>query len=267
MTISTLKAYFRVWRRLTALQFESQIANARGAALIFIAGKLFRFFFALIMVYAVVGKTRALAGYNLEQAVLILAFFNLIQTLNQLFFRGVYMFRPKVQDGTFDFYLLNPLSELFYSLFSYTDALDVLMLIPYTLIVGWAWTSTGFSISAVSILLLFIAIIISMLFVFALHVLVISIGVRYLEVDNTIMLYRDIERMAAFPVSMYGRFGEIFLTYILPFGLMATVPANLVFGFTSPWILLLLFAIALIQIKLALWVWHRALLHYSSASS
>lgn len=262
-----LVPYLKVWMRLTSLQFESQVANARGAAVGFILGKLFRFLFAFVMVYVIVGRAKALAGYNLQEAILILAFFNLIQTLNQLFFRGVYMFRQKVQDGSFDFYLLNPLSELFYSLFSYTDALDVLMILPYTVILGWAWVATGYPVTLATILLILLVIAISMLFVFALHVVVVSIGVRYLEVDNTIMLYRDVEKMAAFPINMYGKFGSIFLTYIIPFGLMATVPANIVFGLVNPWVLGVFAVLVIVQVKLALLYWRRSLLTYSSASS
>lgn len=262
-----LRSYWRVWLRLTAQQFESQVANARGAAIVFILGKVFRLVTAFAMVYIIVGRAKALAGYNLQEAVFILAVFNLISTISQLFFRGVYMFRQKVQDGTFDFYLLNPLSELFYSLFSYTDPLDLLLVIPYTFVMLWAWLVAGYTISAVSLLYLFIAILIALVIVAAIHILVISIGVRYMEVDNTIMLYRDLERMAAFPVSMYGRIGEAVLTYILPLAIMATVPANLIFNLANPYSLVLFSVIALIELKLALWYWHRSLLTYSSASS
>lgn len=177
------------------------------------------------------------------------------------------MFRQKVVDGTFDFYLLNPLSELFYSLFSFTDPLDIIITTPYIILTFWAWVNAGYAVTIAAILALILIIILSTLIVIAWHIVIIAIGVKYLEVDNTVMLYRDLERMGAFPVAIYGRLGENILTYAFPFALMATIPARLVFGLFSPWYLLSFALLALLQLKLALWFWHRSLLSYSSASS
>lgn len=267
MKLKAAKAYARVWWKLTAQQFQQQIGNARGAALLFIFGKLFRLGTALVLVYVVVGKAQLISGYNLNQAIFLLILFNLIQTITQLLLRGVYIFRQKVVDGTFDFYLLNPLSELFYSLFSYTDPMDILVLIPYLLFTFWSWSTTGFPITLIAITALLVIIALCIVMVTAWHIIIIGIGIRYLEVDNTVMLYRDIERMAAFPVSMYGRWGSIFLTYLFPFALMATIPANIIFGLFNPWYLLGFAALAAVQLKLALLYWRRSLLTYSSASS
>jgi len=267
MRLHHLKAYLRVWLKLTAQQFQSQVANARGAAVLFIFGKLFRLASALLLVYVVVGKAKLIAGYTLDQAVLLLMLFNFTQTISQLFLRGVYIFRQKVVDGTFDFYLLNPLSELFYSLFSYTDPLDIIISIPNIIFVGWAWVSAGYTITLSTILLLLLITMLSTLMVTAWHIIIISVGVKYLEVDNTVMLYRDLERMGAFPVAIYGSVGENILTYIFPFALMATIPAKLVFGMFDPWYLLIFAILAIVQLKVSLSIWHRALMSYSSASS
>lgn len=267
MRLQHLKPYWKVWLKLTGQQFQTHIANARGAALLFIFGKLFRLGTALVLVYVVVGKAKLIAGYDLSQAIFLLILFNLIQTITQLLLRGVYMFRQKVVDGTFDFYLLNPLSELFYSLFAYTDPMDIIVLIPYLGFTLWSWSATGYPITLLAVLAILIIIFLSILMVTAWHIFIISIGIRYLEVDNTVMLYRDIERMGTFPVSMYGKLGSIFLTYLFPFALMATIPANLVFGLFNPWYLLGFAVLAILQLKLSLWFWHRSLLTYSSASS
>ena len=103
MNLHHLKAYLRVWLKLTSQQFQSQIANSRGAAILFIFSKLFRLGTAFLMVYIILDRAQLIVGYNLSQAVLILALFNLISSLIQLFMRGIYIFRQKVVDGTFDF--------------------------------------------------------------------------------------------------------------------------------------------------------------------
>lgn len=261
------KAYWRVWSKLTIQQFQQQIANSRGAALLFILSKLFRLGTAFLFLWVIIDRAKLLVGYNLEQAILILALFNLISSITQLFMRGIYIFRQKVVDGTFDFYLLNPLNELFYSLFSYTDPLDLILFLPYVGIVIWAWVGTGASLTLSSLLILLAIVLIVEILILAWHIVIISVGVRYLEVDNTIMLYRDLEKMASMPIEIYGKLGSSVLTYVFPFALMATIPARVIFGLYNPWFLLFFALLALIQLKLALRYWHNSLTHYSSASS
>lgn len=262
-----LKPYLRVWLKLTSQQFQSQISNARGAALLFILGKLFRLGTAFLMVYLVVGRAKLISGYTLEQAILILTLFNFVSTLTQLFMRGIYVFRQKVVDGTFDFYLLNPLSELFYSLFSFTDPMDLLLLLPYGGLVVWAWANAGYAFTLLSVLSLVTAVLLAFLLEIAWHIFMLGIGIRYLEVDNTIMLYRDLERLAALPVTMYGPIGSAILTYLFPFGLMATIPANIIFNLFTPSSLLIFFLLAFLQLRFSLWFWRTSLRTYSSASS
>jgi ABC-2 type transport system permease protein len=256
-----IKAYLRVWLKLTAQQFQSQIANARGAAILFIFSKLFRLGTAFLFIWVIMERAKLIAGYNLSQAVFILALFNLVSSITQLFMRGIYLFRQKVVDGTFDFYLLNPLSELFYSLFSYTDPLDLILFLPYLGIVIWAWVWTGFPLTLLSVLLILLTIFIAEIMILSWHIFIIGIGVRYLEVDNTIMLYRDLEKMASMPIEIYGKYGSAILTYVFPFALMATIPARIVFELFNP-VYLVAFATRISRAALSLWHWRRSLLNY-----
>ncbi len=264
---NTLIKYWKVWLRLTKLQFETQVANSRGAAIIFLFGKVMRFVFAFVFLTAVVGRAQSLAGYSLPQAIFVLALFVWASTFTQLLFRAVYMFRQKVQDGSFDFYLLTPLNPLFLSLFSAADPMDLMLMLPYTYIVGWAWVSSGYPITALSLLIVLVCLVLMFVFAFAIHTVVIAIGVRYLEVDNLIMLFRDVEKMATYPVDIYDRYVGGLLTYVLPIAVTATIPAKLIFGKMSPLILLVFTLLAYVQTKIALFFWHRALSHYTSASS
>jgi ABC-2 type transport system permease protein len=267
MNIQIIKSYWNVWLKLTIQQFQQQIGNARGAAILFIFGKLFRLATAFLMVYLIVGRAKLISGYTLPQAIFILSLFNLVSSATQMLMRGIYLFRQKVIDGTFDFYLLNPLSELFYGLFANTDPMDLLLFFPYLGIVIWAWLAAGYSFTLATVLLVGATFVIAETTVIAWHIIMMSIGVRYLEVDNTIMLYRDLEKMAAFPINMYGRFGDIFLTYVFPFALIATIPANIVFGTFNPWYLCGFAVLAIAQLQFSRWLWHRALQSYTSASS
>jgi len=259
--------YWAVWCRLTALQFETQVANSKGSAIVFLLGKNLRLLTVFLFTSLIIGKTQNLVGYTLNEAIFILSLFVWGSTFTQLLFRAVYIFRQKVQDGSFDFYLLTPLNPLFLSLLSYTDPLDFMLMIPYTYLVGWAWIASGYPFTFTSILLVFACVVIMFTFAFAIHTLIIAIGVRYLEVDNLIMLFRDIEKMSTYPIDIYGKYLGGFLTYVVPIAIIATIPAKIVFGLFSPLLLIPFAILAYLQLRLALWFWSRALTHYTSASS
>lgn len=259
--------YLKVWLRLTKLRLIEQLINTKLGGLLFLSGKIIRLVFQVLFVYILVGRTNAIAGYSLYEALFILLILNITGTIVQMLLRGVYMFRQRIIDGTFDFFLINPLNELFYSLFSYTDPLDIVMLIPSLIALFWVWAHTSIPITVATILILFIFIIIALVFAVAWHTIVIASGIIFLEVDNIIMVYRDVESMARFPIDIYGKTIQFTLTYIMPIAILATIPAKVLLG-RSPMALLPFFALlSLLNMYLAIRYWNFALTKYSSASS
>lgn len=87
------------------------------------------------------------------------------------------------------------------------------------------------------------------------------------EVDNTIMLYRDITQMGRVPVDFYTQPVRNILTFIIPVGIMMTIPAKILLGILSPWYVLLSIAISIIFVLISLWIWRQAIGLYTSASS
>ncbi len=268
MKLKVVKTYFRVWFKLTQLRLIDQLINSRFGGLFFLLGKLIRLFFQVIFLYLILTKIPRFAGYNLYQALLILFFLNLTSIFTQMFLRGVYRFRERLIYGRFDFFLLNPLDELFYSLFSYFDPLDAAMLIPSLIMVFWAWSKAQISFSFLNLSLFLLFILIAFLFTLAWHILAISLGVLFMEVDNFILIYRDLEKMGRFPINIYHRTISFILTYFIPIAIMATIPVNVLIGRQAPLSTLILFgSLALLNLFLAFKFWRFALRHYTSASS
>ncbi len=263
-----LKIYFRVWWRLAKLRFIDQIINSRLGGLLFLFGKLIRLVFQTIFLFLLLRQLHSFAGYNFYESLLILFFLNLTSTLTQMFLRGVYLFRNRVLDGSFDFFLLNPLNELFYSLFSYFDFLDAFMLIPSLFFLFWAWSQAHIPFSFLNLCLFVLFLSLAFIFTFSWHLIAISFGILFLEVDNLIMLYRDLEKMGRFPIDIYGQSIRFLLTYFLPIAIMATIPAKALLGRVNLLTTLTLFSLlAALHLFLALKFWRFALRHYSSASS
>lgn len=262
--IRSILYYFRIWLRLTLSSFQTAFVSRMGAFL-FTFSKLLRFTFSLLIVVLVVSKTKTLAGYTLDQAIIFFLTYNVIDNLTQLFFRDVYRFRQKVVSGDFDLILIKPTSPLFRVLLGGADPLDLLVTIPY--------------IGLLVIFLLKIPLYLSGLFGFAIlvvnsfliaaafHIAVLALGILTTEIDHAIMIYRDITSMARFPVDIYQEPLRALITFVIPIGIMMTFPPKALFGLLSFPLLIVATIIGIGVFFLSLKLWNSALRQYTSASS
>lgn len=260
-----MKKYFLVWLRFAINGFQTQ-TQARFAMVIFLIGKLLRFFVFGAFMVILVKQTKILAGYNLDQTIFFFLSFNLVDILSQLTFREVYRFRQTVVMGTFDFYLVKPINALFRSLMGGPDLIDFITLFP--LAVALIYFMNRLQIIAVPAILIY-CLLIGVAFVIALsfHILVLALAVVTTEIDHAIMMYRDIVGMGRFPIDIYSEPLRGFLTFIIPVGIMMSFPAKSLLGLLSPALVAYSVIFALVLLYLSLKVWNLSLREYSSASS
>lgn len=257
--------YIHLWWIFTLDAAQQTLAWRMGTA-IFLIGKFLRFGFFFFFLYVLLGEAQTLAGYNAEQIFFFYLSFSFIDGVTQLLFREVYRFREQVVSGNFDYYLVRPVSVLFRSLLGGSDILDVplsLLTLVLLFIVGSHLPNVTFFSGALYILLLINALFIAAAF----HIAVLALGVLTTEVDNAIMLYRDITQMGRFPVDIYKQPLQSILTFAIPVGIMMTIPAKVFMGIFSPSVVIISFCIGIVVFLWSLWLWHFALQRYASASS
>lgn len=260
-----MKKYFKVWLILTGI--ASQIAfQSRFGAGVFITGKILRFLFFFTFLLVISSKIKLISGYSLWQMIFFFITFNLIDTLAQFFLREVYRFRSYVVSGDFDYILTKPISPLFRSLFGGSDILDLSIIGLSIAFIVFSIEKIG-GVSLFGIVLYTALILNAFLIALAFHIFVLAIGVLTTEVDNTIMLYRDITQMGRVPVDIYREPLQGILTFAIPVGIMMTFPAKALMGLLSPSSVMISFFIGILFIILSLWFWRFSLKHYASASS
>jgi len=244
--------------------FMGMLSQRFGAG-IFIIGKLLRFGFFLAFIFFLLKGTKTLAGYNLNQTLFFFLTFNLIDVVAQFLFREVYRFRPLVVSGSFDLVLTKPMSALFRSLMGGADVFDLVTIPP--LVLAIYLVGRGLGPSPTDVLFYIFLIINGLALATAFHIAVISMGIITLEIDHTIMIYRDITNLGRFPIDIYKQPLQGILTYLIPVGIMITLPAKALMGLVSPWGVLLSFAIGVAAVLVSIRLWHFALTKYTSASS
>ncbi len=262
---NTLKKYFRIWWILTTRTTQIAFAS-RFSAMIFIFGKLLRFVSFLVFLLLILSRTRVIAGYTAWQVIFFYATFNLIDTLPQIFMREVYRFRWQVVNGYFDHTLVKPFSALFKTLFGGSDALDLSILTLSLVLIGVAVHNVQ-QITMLGVFLYLALVVNAFLIAVAFHICVLAIGILTTEVDNTIMIYRDITQMGRVPIDVYIEPVRSILTFAVPVGIMMSYPPKALMGFLSAPSMLVAFSLGIFFLFASLWFWRFSLKLYESASS
>jgi ABC-2 type transport system permease protein len=94
-----------------------------------------------------------------------------------------------------------------------------------------------------------------------------ALGIITLEIDHTIMIYRDLTSLGRFPIDIYKEPLKSILTFVIPVGVMVTLPAKALIGLISPVGVLISFVVGILAIFLSARFWKYALRFYTSASS
>lgn len=263
--MNSLKKYLKIWWIFTTR--ASQVAfSSRVGAILFIFGKIFRFIFFIFFIFILTSKIKTISGYNFWQVIFFFATYNLVDTLAQFFLREVYNFRSYVVLGYFDYILTKPISSLFRSLFGGSDVLDLSILFASIAVIIFSASKIE-NIFFINIVLYLLLIINAFMIALAFHIFVLGVGILTTSVDNMIMLYRDVTNMGRFPVDIYKEPARGFLTFVIPIGIMMTMPAKVMMGILSFQFVFIAFIVGILFFILSLRFWGFSLKHYSSASS
>jgi len=254
--------YIRVWLKTSALAIQGELVYPIPS-IMFVSAKLIRFATFVVVLMVILGDTKRIGSYNLEQMIVFFLVFNFLDLIGQFFFRGIYWFRRQVVTGKLDLILVKPINPLFQILTSHTDILDL----PLLAVVFYFLIKESMGVPFVNIIIFLALLFCSFLVITAVHIAVASIGVLTTEVDHSIWIYRDLSKLARVPVDIYVNWLRAVLTFVLPVAVVFTLPAKALLGILSwQWVLYsMLCSIFLVLCSILLWRY--SLTQYSSASS
>lgn len=261
-----LKKHLALWSRMASMSLQAQMSYPLGS-LGFLFGKLIRLLFFFAFVIAIFRHTDSLAGYSLVETALFFLTYNIVDMAAQIFFRGIYGARRAVNDGDFDFYLIQPCSPLFRLAFNTVDFLDIATILPVLVMMGIVFAGLPAGIGPWRYLLYVLLTANGIGIALAIHVLVAGLAVRTQELENAIWIYRDIMFMGKFPVDIYGAPARWILTLVIPIAVMVSFPAKALLGILEPAWTLYAFGLCLALLLASRWYWLGSVKAYTSSSS
>ncbi|OGK66625.1 hypothetical protein A2313_01270 [Candidatus Roizmanbacteria bacterium RIFOXYB2_FULL_41_10] len=260
-----MKRYLKLYW-LFSVQSLKVVWQHKTGVLFFMFGKLIRFLMFLFFVMILVKNTKTLVGYTFNETLVFYFTFNVIDTLTQMLFREVYRFRWLVTSGELDGVLVRPYHPFIRVLLGGLDILDLLMLGPYLALLTYFLLQIGLTTSY-NLSLYLLLVVNSLIIATAFHIVVLALGVLTTEVDHTIMIYRDLSKLAVVPVDIYREPIRSLVTFVLPIGIMMTYPVKGLLNMLNWNLIIVSLVLGLASLLFSLWLWGRALKKYQSWGS
>ena len=257
---------FRLLLGIMAISVQRELAH-RANLLFEAILALFGAAAGLLALRLVYTQVEALAGWRLEEAIVLLGMFQLVSGLQATFVEpNLAWFANKVTSGELDDVLLKPVPSLFSASLGVCQpwallqvALGAAVVVAGVAPLGAQVTATG---AASALLLLLEGAVIA----WGARVLLASLAFWAPGVEPTV-LYSAFWQLGRYPVDIYYPAVRILLTYLVPVAFISSIPARTLTHGANMQLLAIGLGAALGAALLAGAVWRQGLRRYTSATS
>jgi len=209
-------------------------------------------------------------GWDLASSLGLLGVYLLLGALRGLFIspslESVAGMDGEIWQGTFDFTMLRPVDKQFLISFRHWRIFALFDLILALGVLGTAVHLMGTSLS-VGVIVSFLITLLAGIGLLYAALLAFSALVFWNSGFLFTWIINDLFQLARYPVGLYPGWLRLILTWIIPVGMMTTVPAQALAGTLSPAMLMLSVLLSLGALIGTSWLFRRGLTKYASASS
>ncbi|MCC7440514.1 MAG: ABC-2 family transporter protein [Bdellovibrionales bacterium] len=217
----------------------------------------------------ITSHSEQLAGWDSGQVRIFVSGYLLLDAIAMtLFSTNLWMFSKAVNTGELDYHLVRPVSSLFFLSLREFAANSFVNLLMAAGIMAWAIGSYSESFSAGRVILYLALILNGTLLYYVLQMLT-AVPVFWTQSGMGLQgLFHQMARLMERPDGVFRGWSRKIVTIFVPFALMASFPARVLFSAEVDYGLLLhLAAVTAAFWGILLFVWARGLRAYSSASS
>ena len=227
-------------------------------------------FVVQLLTFAVIyGQVDMIGDWNRGKMLIFIGTFSMLNGLNMvIYFFGLVDLPRKIREGALDLYLTKPGNTLLRLTFEDVNLGSAPLLILSGAIIARGAALDGVRVAA-PLLLAYSAMVLLMTVLYydmelilrTIPFFVISAAsIERLEGDMLILNFK-------IPGIIYRGFFKILFYFVMPYGIMATVPTQLLTGTLTPSGLAHALCVVIVFTAFTLWFWRFGLRHYKSASS
>lgn len=222
---------------------------------------------SIILFSIIYGHVNTIAGWTFHQSVILIGTVGIVRELAYLTFRrGFLELGNHIRTGTFDMFMTRPIASgihLGMRHLSISESLGEGMMGVVLVIYGFIHLDTrSWFIFPLYLLFVFNSLMIYYGFSLIINSIVFWV-VKSQELNTVVYFFMETSR---YPGDIYRGVGKVIFTFIIPIGIIATVPASALTGRLSLDFAILSLFIGLSFLATGLLVWKKSIEHYSSAS-
>jgi len=260
--------YLRIW--LASARYSVvRTLMFRGDFFVWSAVELFWMGVHLLTINVVYEHTDAIAGWGRHEMILLLGTSMLIQRfLMGFFWSSIFEMGRNVRSGNFDFFLAQPGNVMFMATTRKLDPDGLINSVVAAAVVLYAVDQLGLSPGPLDVALYVLLVLCGLVIHYSILVLSISLVFWLSSAQGVEGTYFSLTEFSRLPREAFkGLVSQIIFVWLLPVVVISNAPARIMLhGFDWRWALWLV-GLAAFWFAVAVFVFHRGLRRYASASS
>jgi ABC-2 type transport system permease protein len=222
----------------------------------------------LIGLWLVFSQTNELNGWTESELLVVMGIFVLMGgVINAIIQPNMTRLLEEIQLGTLDYALTKPadaqglISIREFRLWSLTDVLVGILVLSYGILHYQGYVGIGQSLAFM------LALLMGSILIYCFWLIITSTAFWIVRVDEIVNLFQGVYAAGRWPVSIYPRWLQVGLTFIVPVAFAVTIPAEALTSRLTPLILAGTLALTIFFSVLARLIWRFGLKNYSGASA
>jgi len=185
----------------------------------------------IIFLYLIFEQIPDLNGWSFYQLVFIYGYAQIPRGIDHFFTNNLWIFtRKTVKEGLFDRYLLRPVNPLFQILIEQCCPDGIGEFLVGMVLVIYATAHLGIAITIGSVIWFTISIIFGALIYLSLKLLLATNAFFFMDAYQILYLGYNLSDFVKYPLGIYNKPIRFTLSYIIPFGFTAFIPASFFLG-------------------------------------
>ncbi len=262
----TMWRYLRLYKAFLAQSLKNEMIY-RSNFIILVIMDIGFVTISVILFKVIYGHVNSIAGWTFHQSIILIGTVGIVREMAYLLFRrGFLELGTHIRTGTFDLFMVKPIAPHLHLGFrhisiseSFGEALMGIILVTY----GMIHVPER---SILSLLLYLLFLINSLLIYYGFSLIINSIVfwvIKTQELNTIIYFFMETSR---YPGDIYRGIGKFIFTFVIPIGIIATVPASILTGRSGWYGGITSLGVGIAFITAGTYVWNRSMAHYSSAS-
>lgn len=210
----------------------------------------------LIFIFVIFMHTPTLAGWTRDEMIFVYGYFMIPYGVFSCFFNLWNFSERYIVKGEMDRILTRPAHNLFQILLENVDPPALIGSFIGAVMMGVCWARLGLGFGLIELLMLLVMLAGSVMVYFGVYAALTSLSFYTDAPTGILPLVFNIQSYGRYPLTIYNRFLQVLLTWVLPFAFVGIVPASYFVegkGMQQMALLTPLMGIAFLALGLTLW--------------